>query len=199
MRLCPKMSQMSRNVPKCLFCREVVSDNVLFPLPTRFEIVRVLTIVVVAKLWSHCLKIIYMNDFNHFYPNTELGIDLKLLTCRPGRIETGKVINGRPLYLCSEPPAHKAQSRCQPAPLQRLLRQHHRRKPCLSALLQSPTHPGRRQARPILPTGGQRAPRDRTPCREEVHTRLTRQASHRLNVSVGNVRHKPLLIYIITN
>lgn len=88
------MSQMSRNVPKCLFCREVVSDNVLFPLPTRFEIVRVLTIVVVAKLWSHCLKIIYMNDFNHFYPNTELGIDLKLLTCRPGRIETGKVING---------------------------------------------------------------------------------------------------------
>lgn len=88
------MSQMSRNVPKCLFCREVVSDNVLFPLPTRFEIVRVLTIVVVAKLWSHCLKIIYMNVFNHFYPNTELGIDLKLLTCRPGRIETGKVING---------------------------------------------------------------------------------------------------------
>ena len=34
-----------------------------------------------------------MKDFN-FYPNTELGIDLKLLTCRPGRIETGKVVNG---------------------------------------------------------------------------------------------------------
>ncbi len=47
-----------------------------------------------AKLWSHCLKIFNMNDFNHFYPNTELGIDLKLLTCRPGRIETGKVVNG---------------------------------------------------------------------------------------------------------
>lgn len=28
------------------------------------------------------------------FPNTELGIDLKLLTCRPGRIALGEVING---------------------------------------------------------------------------------------------------------
>ena len=35
-----------------------------------------------------------MEDFTHLFSNTELGIDLKLFTCRPGRIASGKVTNG---------------------------------------------------------------------------------------------------------
>ena len=35
-----------------------------------------------------------MEDFTHSFSNTELAINMKLLTCRPGRIASGKVING---------------------------------------------------------------------------------------------------------
>ena len=44
-----------------------------------------------------------------FYPNTELGIDLKLMTKEPGRMDVGEYLDGshyarrrRPLHLCAE-------------------------------------------------------------------------------------------------
>ena len=32
--------------------------------------------------------------FNNFYPNTELGIDLKLITRKPGRMAVGEYLDG---------------------------------------------------------------------------------------------------------
>ena len=32
--------------------------------------------------------------FNNFYPNTELGIDLKLMTKEPGRMDVGEYLDG---------------------------------------------------------------------------------------------------------
>ncbi len=32
--------------------------------------------------------------FNNFYPNTELGIDLKLMTKEPGRMAVGEYLDG---------------------------------------------------------------------------------------------------------
>lgn len=32
--------------------------------------------------------------FMGFYPNTELGVDLKLMTCKPGRLEVGNLLGG---------------------------------------------------------------------------------------------------------
>ena len=33
-------------------------------------------------------------NFNNFYPNTELGIDLKLMTKEPGRMAVGEYLDG---------------------------------------------------------------------------------------------------------
>lgn len=46
--------------------------------------------------------------FNNFYPNTELGIDLKLLTRKPGRLGMGEYLEShharrrRPLHIRAE-------------------------------------------------------------------------------------------------